>query len=62
MVVRQFVELFDVSLIDALGLSGNLSSSVSIWGDVSDTLLSLSLPVASGVVIGDQINSLVLWR
>ena len=62
MVVRQFVEFFDVSLIDALGLSGNLSSSVSIWGDVSDTLLSLSLPVASGVVIGDQINSLVLWR
>ena len=62
MVVRKFVELFDVSLIDALGLSGNLSSSVSIWGDVSDTLLSLSLPVASGVVIGDQINSLVLRR
>ena len=62
MLVRKFVELFDVSLIDALGMSGNLSSSVSICGDVSDTLLSLSLPVASGVVIGDQIKSLVLCR
>ena len=30
------------------GLSGNLSSSMSVFGDVSDTLVSLSLLLASG--------------
>ena len=48
MLVYKFVELFDISFIGAFGLFGNLSSSVSVCGDVRDTLLSFSLPVASG--------------
>ena len=38
------------------GLSGNISSSMSVCGDVSDTLVSLSLLPATVVMIGDQIN------
>ena len=37
-----------MSLIRSLGLSGNFSSSMIVGGAVSDTLVSLSLPVASG--------------
>ena len=48
MLVYKFVELFDISFIGSFGLFGNLSASVSVCGDVSDTLLSLSWPVASG--------------
>ena len=39
---------FYFSLIGCFGLSGNLSSSISVCGDVIDTLVSLRLPVASG--------------
>ena len=48
MLVYKFVELFESSFIFSFGLSGNLSSSVSVCGDVRDTLLSFSLPVTSG--------------
>ena len=40
MLVYKFVELFDITLIGSFGLSGNLSSSVSVCGDVRDALLS----------------------
>ena len=36
-----------MSLIHSLGLSGNFSSSMSVGGAVSVTLVSLSLTVAS---------------
>ena len=48
MLVYNFVELFAISFISSFGLSGNLSSSVSVCGVVRDTLLSLSLPMESG--------------
>ena len=35
------------------GLYGNHSSSMSVCGDISDTLVSLSLLLASVVMIGD---------
>ena len=49
MLVNTFGKLLLIfSLIGSFGLSGNLSSSISVCGDVSDTLVSLLLPVASG--------------
>ena len=48
MLVYKFVKLFYFSFICSFGFCGNLSSSVSVCGDVSDTLVSLLLPVASG--------------
>ena len=48
MLVYKFAELFPISFIGSFGLSGNLSSSASVCGDVRETLFSFSLPVASG--------------
>ena len=62
MLVNTFVKLYYFSFIGSFGLSRNLSSSMSVCGDVSDTLVSLQLPVASGVMIGGQINCLVSCR
>ena len=39
---------FFINFECCFGLSGNLSSSMSICGDVSDTLVSLSLLMACG--------------
>ena len=47
MLVYKFVKLFYVSFICSFGFCGNLSSSMSVCGDVSDTLVFLLLPVAS---------------
>ena len=47
MLVYKFLELFDISFKGSFGLSGDLSSSVSVCGDVRDTSLSLSLPMGS---------------
>ena len=48
MLVYKFAELFAISFIGSFGLSGNLSSSVSVSGDVRETSLSFLFPVASG--------------
>ena len=49
MLIYKFVELFDITFIGSFGLqSGNLSSSVSVCGDVRDALLFFLLP-ASGI-------------
>ena len=48
MLVYKFVKLFYFSFMCSFGFCGNLSSSVSVCGDVGDTLVSLLLPVASG--------------
>ena len=52
--MNNFLKFFILVLFN--GLSGNLSSSMSVCGDVSDTLVSISLLLASVVMIGDQIN------
>ena len=54
MLVYEFFKVFYFS-VNCFGLSGNLSSSMSVCGDISDTLVSLSLLLASVVMIGDQI-------
>ena len=49
MLVYKFVKLFYFSFICSFGFCGNLPSSIiSVCGDVSDTLVFLLLPVASG--------------
>ena len=48
MLVCKFAEHFAISFIGSFGLSGNLSSSVSVCGDIRYTFLSFLLPVASG--------------
>ena len=48
MLSQKLVKLFKFSFMGSFGLSGNLSSSMSVCGDVSDMLVSLSLPVTSG--------------
>ena len=40
MLVNTFVKLYYFSFIGSFGLSRNLSSSMSVCGDVSDTLVS----------------------
>ena len=47
MLVYKFAERFAISFMGSFGLSGNLSSSVSVCGDVREALLSFF--VASGI-------------
>ena len=51
LVVYKFVKLFYFSFIRSFGFCGSLFSSMSVCGDVSDTLVSLLLPVASGTSV-----------
>ena len=51
MLVYEFVKLFYFSFICSFGFFGNLFSSMSVCGDVSDTLVTLLLPVTSGVSV-----------
>ena len=45
-------KLLSISYLGSFCLSSNLSSSVSVFGDVSDTLVSLWLPVACADHLG----------
>ena len=45
MLVYKFVKLFYFSFMCFFGFCGNFSSSMSVCGDVSDSLVSLLLPV-----------------
>ena len=47
----KFGILFDFSFLCSLGFCGNLFSSMSVCVDVSDTLVYLFLPVASGTSV-----------
>ena len=51
MFVYKFVKLFYFSFLCSFGFCGNLFSSMSFCGDVSDMLVSLLLPVASGTSV-----------
>ena len=51
MLVYKFFKLFYFSFLCSFGFCGNLFSSMSVCGDVSDTLDSLLLPVASGTSV-----------
>ena len=59
MLVYKFVKLFYFSFICSFGFCGNLSSSMSACGDVSDTLVSLLLPVASGTSVTHSVIAFV---
>ena len=51
MLVYKFVKLFYFSFICSFVFCDSLFSSMSVCGDVSDTLVSLMLPVASGTSV-----------
>ena len=51
MLVYKFVKRFYFSFICSFGFCDSLFSSMSICGDVSDTLVSFLLPVASGTSV-----------
>ena len=45
------VKLSDFSFIRSFGVCGNLFPSMSVFGEVSDTLISFLLPVSSGTSV-----------
>ena len=49
--VYKFLKLFYFSFICSFGFCDSLFSSMSVCGDVNDTLVSLLLPVASGTSV-----------
>ena len=51
MLVYKFIKFFYFSFICSFGFCGNGFSSMNVCGDVSDTLDSLLLPVASGTSV-----------
>ena len=51
MLVYKFGILFDFSFICSFGFCANLFSSMSVCGDVRNTMVSLLLPVASGTSV-----------
>ena len=59
MFVYKFVKLCDFSFLCSFGFCGNLFPSMSFCGDVSDILVSILLPVASGTSVTHL--AIALW-
>ena len=57
MYVYKVSRLLNVCYMGSFYLSSNLSSSMSVIGDVSDTLVSLWLPVACGDHLGIELTA-----